>query len=466
MIVLTLANPRARQQGSRLDAAKRGSLMAAEAEQRTFDVYKKDLRELWTEWAIDAHQDPYAIPLDDFVCSHPFLFRENTVMPYFERLRKEDPVHFSQDSPFGPYWDITKYRDIVDIEKDFKTFSSELMYGGIQLGGIKYDAPDPTFTLPMFIAMDPPKHDEQRKIVQPKFTQRALLDLEHDIRRRAQHILDNLPRNETFNWVEAVSRELTGQMLAQLFDIPQEDRYKLLYWSDTIQNMTNTEFFDTTEDAFKVLWECHAYFAQVWQDKLNRKEPGNDLISMLANGEATKDMPSNEYLGNILLLIVGGNDTTRNSISGGVLAMNQFPDQYTKLKDNHDLIPSMVSEMIRFQSPIAHMARTALRDTEFRGKTIHEGDRVVLWYISGNRDEDVIANPNEFIIDRPNARNHLAFGFGIHRCMGNRLGEMQLRILWEEIEKRFDRIELDGEPIYLQSHFIHGILELPVRIAA
>ena len=440
--------------------------MATEQEPRTFEVYKENLRDLWAEWEIDVHQDPYSIPIDDFMCSHPYLFRENTIMPYFERLRKEDPVHYTEESPFGPYWDITKYRDIVEIEKDFQTFSSESKHGGIQLGGIKYDNPDPTFTLPMFIAMDPPKHDEQRKIVQPRFTQRALQDLEDDIRRRAQIILDGLPRNETFNWVEHVSRELTGQMLAQLFDVPQEDRFKLLEWSDTIQNASNIEYFDTIEDAFKVLWECHAYFAEVWQEKLKQEEPGNDLISMLAFGEATKDMPPNEYLGNVLLLIVGGNDTTRNSISGGVLALNQFPDEYTKLKQNRDVIPDMVCEMIRFQTPVAHMARTAVRDTEFRGKTIHEGDRVALWYISGNRDEEVIPNADEFIIDRDNVRSHLSFGFGIHRCMGNRLGEMQLRVLWEEIEKRFDRIELDGDPVYLQSSFIHGIRELPVRIAA
>ncbi|MCY4094007.1 MAG: cytochrome P450, partial [Gammaproteobacteria bacterium] len=290
--------------------------------------------------------------------------------------------------------------------------------------------------------------------------------LENDIRRRAQTILDGLPRNETFNWVEHVSRELTGQMLAQLFDVPQKDRFKLLDWSDTIQNASNIEFFDTIEDAFKVLWECHAYFAEVWQEKLKQKEPGNDLISMLAFGEATKDMPPNEYLGNVLLLIVGGNDTTRNSISGGVLALNQFPDEYAKLKQNRDVIPDMVCEMIRFQTPVAHMARTALKDTEVRGKTIREGDRVALWYISGNRDEEVIPNADEFIIDRDNVRSHLSFGFGIHRCMGNRLGEMQLRVLWEEIENRFDRIELDGDPVYLQSCFIHGIRELPVRIAA
>ncbi|MYD43073.1 MAG: cytochrome P450 [Gammaproteobacteria bacterium] len=440
--------------------------MAKEEHLGSYDAFKTNLSDLWANWEIDVDQDPYTLPLDDFMCSHPYLFREHKVLPYFERLRAEAPVHFTASSPVGPYWDITKFNDIVEIEKDFKTFSSEMKYGGITLGGVPYDNPDPTFSLPMFIAMDPPKHDDQRKIVQPKFTQGAINELEQDIRRRAQAILDGLPRNETFNWVEHVSRELTGQMLAQLFDIPQEDRFQLLKWSDTIQNASNVEHFNTIEDAFKVLWECHTYFAEVWQEKLKQKEPGNDLVSMLAFGEATKDMPPNEYLGNVLLLIVAGNDTTRNSISGGLLALNEFPDQYTKLKNDRGVIPGMVSEMIRFQSPVAHMARTALRDTEFRGHEIKEGDRIALWYISGNRDEEVIPHANEFIIDRPNVRNHLGFGVGIHRCMGSRLGEMQLRVLWEEIEDRFERIEVDGDPKYLQSAFINGIRELPVRIAA
>lgn len=429
---------------------------------RSYEQYSQDLSEFWAKWKIDPFRDPSTVPLDEFTVSHPDLFESDTVYPYFERLRNEDPIHYNKDSPFGPYWDITKYNDIVEIEKNFKDFSSEAKYGGINLGGVAFDNPDPTFTLPMFIAMDPPKHDEQRSVVQPKFTPRALVGIQDEIRLRAQTILDNLPINETFNWVTEVSRELTGQMLATLFAIPQEDRHKLLHWSDTIQNAANVEFFSTMEEAFKIIWECHAYFSEVWEERL--KNPGDDLISMLAHGEATKDMPPNEYLGNLLLLIVGGNDTTRNSISGGVLALNRFPDEYTKLKENRDLIPNMVSEIIRYQTPVAHMARTATRDCEFNGHEFHEGDRLALWYISGNRDNEVIDTPDQLMIDRPNARHHLSFGFGIHRCMGNRLGEMQLTTLWEEIENRFDRIELVGDPVFLRSEFIHGIRELPVQI--
>jgi cytochrome P450 len=414
-------------------------------------------------WPIDVHQDPYKIPLEEINVGHPDLFEADTMWPWFERLRKEAPIHYCAKSQFGPYWSLTKFDDIMKCDTNHPVFSSDSRIGGISLGGGA--DPDPQFDLPMFIQEDPPKHEAQRKVVAPMFTPRNLMDLEPLIRERAGKILDNLPRNEDFNWVRHVSVELTGQMLATLFDIPQEDRHKLIYWSDSTSNLGNPEYFATVEEGFKVLWECYAYFDEVWKDRV--KNPHKlDLITMLAHGESTKNMPPNEYLGNILLLIVGGNDTTRNSITGGLLALNRFPNEYKKLRDNPSLITNMVPEIIRWQSPVAHMARTALEDTEIRGNKIAQGDKVIMWYISGNRDSDAIENPNVFQIDRANARHHLSFGFGIHRCLGNRLGEMQLRVIWEEIHKRFKNIEVVGDPVYLKSSFIHGIRELPVRIRA
>ncbi len=399
--------------------------------------------------------DPYAIPLDKIDVSQREIFENNTYERYFERLRKEDPVHFCAESEFGPYWSVTKYNDIMQVEKNHKVFSSE---GGIAIGD-----QDEDFELQMFIAMDPPKHDLQRMTVTPVVAPQNLVNLEGTIRGRVADILDSLPMEETFNWVDRVSIELTTQMLATLFDFPFEDRRKLTRWSDVATADEESGIIDSEEQRREELLECLAYFTELWNQRVNA-EPGNDLISMLAHGESTRNMEPMEYLGNLILLIVGGNDTTRNSISGGVLALNEYPDEYQKLRDNPSLIPSMVSEIIRWQTPLAHMRRRALEDTELGGKLIKKGDKVVMWYVSGNRDEEVIDRANEFIIDRPHARRHLSFGFGIHRCMGNRLAEMQLRIVWEEILQRFHTVEVVGEPVRVRSSFVKGYAELPVRL--
>ena len=408
------------------------------------------------DFSAEAAARAWSMPIEDINVADPELFRSNTFWPYFERLRKEDPVHYCKEHEFGPYWSVTKYNDIMFVDTNHALFSSE--------PSITIADPKDDFQLPMFIAMDPPKHDLQRKVVSPIVSPGNLAKLEATIRERVNTIFDGLPVGETFDWVDKVSVELTTQMLATLFDFPWEDRRKLTYWSDITTAGPASPLFVSEEHRRAQLMDCAQYFMGLWNQRVNLTEPGNDLISMLAHGESTRNMSQMEFLGNLVLLIVGGNDTTRNSITGGLLALNQNPAEYDKLRADHSLIPNMVSEIIRWQTPLAHMRRNATQDVELGGKLIKKGDKVIMWYVSGNRDEEVIENADKFIIDRPRARQHLSFGFGIHRCVGNRLAEMQLKIVWEEILKRWDRIEVMGEPERIPSSFVKGYATLPVRI--
>jgi cytochrome P450 len=411
------------------------------------------------DFAKAARDAAYATPLERIDVGDPELFRTNAHLPYFERLRREDPVHFVDSARYGPFWSITRYQDIMDVDINHQAFSSEAFLGGITIGG----QGGPDGGLPMFIAMDPPKHDAQRKVVSPIVSPSNLAAMEGLIRERAARILDELPVGEPFDWVDKVSIELTTQMLATLFDFPWEDRRKLTRWSDVTTALPGGGVVDSWEQKGEELRQCWDYFTRLWNQRVNAP-PKGDLISMLAHGEATRHMDMREYHGNVILLIVGGNDTTRNSISGGVVALGQNPDQYDKLRNDPSLIASMVPEIIRWQTPLAHMRRTATQDVEMHGKRIKKGDKVVMWYVSGNRDEAEIENPNAFIIDRERPRHHMSFGFGIHRCVGNRLAEMQLRVIWEEILARFPVIEVVEEPRRVFSCFVQGYERLMVRI--
>jgi cytochrome P450 len=403
----------------------------------------------------------YDLTLEDINPINPHLWSQHRWMEYFERLRAEDPVHFNQTDLAGRYWSLTKYEDIKKVDADWKNFSSAQ---GIVLGlPIDAELPEGALGITTFIAQDPPEHDDQRRAVTPAVAPPKLAEMEQLIRERTSSILDSLPEDEEFDWVDTVSIELTTMMLATLFDFPFEDRRKLTRWSDiTFAIPQPGGIIESEEQRRTELLECLEYFTGLWEERL--KNPGNDLVSMLAHGDDTKDISPMNYLGNLLLLIVGGNDTTRNSMSGSVYALNKFPKQYDKLIANPELIPKMVAELIRWQTPLAYMRRTANQDCDLGGKQIKQGDQILMWYASGNRDSDVFENADELDIERHNARQHLSFGFGIHRCMGNRLAELQLQILWEEILRRFEKIEVLAEPERTFSSFVNGYTHLPVKV--
>lgn len=403
------------------------------------------------------------LPLDQIDVSAPELYLRETMHPYFARLRKEDPVHYCARSAYGPYWSVTRFNDIVAVDTNHKVFSSDASVGSFVLDDATLNPINGGISLPNFLGMDPPKHDVHRMVVSPIVAPENLERLQATIRGRTQRVLDALPVGKEFDWVDRVSIELTTQMLATLLDFPFEERRKLTRWSDVVTASPGTGVIDSWEERERELRECEACFRGLWNER-RAAPPKPDLISMLAHSPAMQSLSSEEFLGTVVLLIVGGNDTTRSSMSGSALAAHLYPQEIAKVKADRSLITSMVPEIVRWQTPIAHMRRTALQDVEFRGKQIRKGEKVVMWYLSGNRDEEVIDRPHEFIVDRPRARHHLSFGFGIHRCLGNRLAELQLRILWEEVLGRFSRVEVVGEPVRVPSNLIHGFVHLAVQL--
>lgn len=408
----------------------------------------------------DPHSHALSLPLDQIDVSDPQLFSDDIWRPYFARLRREDPVHFTAESRYGPYWSVTKYRDIIQLEVSHKVFSSSWTLGGIRIEDIPSG-----YERPSFILLDPPDHDEQRLVVSPTVNPINLANMEELIRTRTSRVLDGLPRGETFNWVDRVSIELTSMMLATLFDYPIEERRKLIRWSEIVITDVNAPDAIVRSEAerFAEQLKFTEHLNEIWEER-RKKPPTFDIISILAHSDVMNRMSIRERMGILILFLVGGNDTTRNSMSGGLWGLSQFPEEWRKLRANPALVPSAVSEIIRYQTPVIHMRRTALEDTAFAGKEIRKGDRIVVWYISGNRDEEVIERADEFVVDRRRPREHLAFGFGIHRCLGNRLAELQLKILWQEILARELEIDVLGRPVYAYSNFLRSIRSLPVRI--
>ena len=407
--------------------------------------------------------DPYSVPLETIDMSDPDLHLHGLEHVYFERLRKEAPVHHFHSEAYGPFWSLSRYDDIIEIDKNHKDWSSDHKNGGHVLGYELWFNDESGLHWPMFLAMDRPKHDVQRKAVSPAVAPDNLKNMEASIRKSADEILDSLPENEPFNWVEDVSIELTTRTLATLFDFPMAERKRLTRWSDYSFATPGDGLIDNWDERTEVMMEMKDVFEQLRAERKG-KSGGFDLISMIANPIDGADLSPEEYMGNVILLLVGGNDTTRNSLTASAFGLHRFPDENIKLRENPDLIPSFCSEAIRWHTPLPQMKRTALRDMEIQGHKITEGEKVVMWYISGNRDETKFDKPHDFIIDRPNVRNHMAFGFGLHRCVGNRLAELQLRIAWEGVLKRFKSVELDSNPVRVRSNAINGYTDMQVRV--
>ena len=396
--------------------------------------------------------------IDAVDVSEPSLYETDNWRPIFARLRSEAPVHYCADSPFGPYWSITRFEDIMAVDSNHQSFSS---IGGVSIGDRK-----PDFEAPNFISMDPPKHDVQRMSVTPAVAPMQLQKMEPLIRERVCQLLDDLPERTPFNWVDRVSVELTTQMLATLFDFPFEERRKLTAWSDLATSSEAVGGALPDEERRAGMFEMLNEFKQLWEERrLRDPEEHPDFITLMANDPKMQAMDDMEFMGNLILLIIGGNDTTRNSISGGVLGLSKTGGSFGQLLSDPSLVPGFVPEVIRWQTPLAHMRRIATEDVELQGQSIKAGDKVVMWYISGNRDESVINDPETLTVGRSQPRRHLSFGFGIHRCLGNRLAEMQLKVLWEEILKRFKAIDVVKPEVRVRSNFIHGISELEVEVS-
>lgn len=408
------------------------------------------------------HPDANDIPLAQLDVSNPWLYQSDEIGAYFARLRAECPVHFCAESNYEPFWSITRYQDIVTINSADELFSCDYRSGGHILGYQKLFRQHGVDAR-MFQSTDAPTHTGQRKAIAPVVARASVREMEDMFRTLCGAILDDLPVGETFDWVDRVSIELTTQVLARLFDFPWDKRRLLTRWSDVAVTEPGFGIVDSWEQRQAELQACFETFAGLWQERL-QAGPAGDLLSMMVFSDATRDLSPEEFLGNLINIIVGGNDTTRNSLTGGVVALNRFPDQYGKLRHDPTLVESMVPEIIRWQTPISHMARTAREDFAIGDETIRAGDRVALWYISGNRDSEAIEDPEAFIIDRKKARQHLSFGFGAHHCVGYRVAELQLKVAWQEIIKRFRSIEVMGEPQRVCSNVIHGYTALPVQL--
>jgi cytochrome P450 len=402
-----------------------------------------------------VHEQPWDV-------SDPKLFGTDKAHDIFREMRATKPLNQITGSPHGSYWNVTTVKNIQHIEALPKIFAS-----GFEKGGMVIQDPTPESLKEgrgkTFIAMDAPEHSKRRRAVAPAFTPAEMVRLSDLVRRRTIETLENLPRGEQFNWVEKVSIELTTGMLAIIFDFPWEHRHALTYWSDWLSDLRLGATKELEELRTQITIEMGTCMFKLWEKRLG-EPPAPDLLSRMIHSEEMPEMDPLEFSANMSLLIVGAVDTTRNTMSGIAEGFHRFPEERAKLEANPSLIPNAVQECIRFVSPVAHMRRTAQEDYELDGQTIKKGDKVILWYKSANRDETVFDEPDVIKVDRENARRHVAFGYGVHRCVGARLAELQLRTLIEEMIKLDIRPRVTGKVERLENVFINGFSKIEVTL--
>jgi linalool 8-monooxygenase len=405
----------------------------------------------------------------------PDLYMRNAHHEVFRELRAQQPVYWNPEADAAGFWALTRYDDIETASKNPKLFSSAKENGGHRI--FNENEIDENNTEASMISLDPPVHAAYRRMVTPGFVPKRISGMEARIRTRVTRLLDRLAERgqdgSDVEFIDTVAAALPIEVLAELFGVPENDGPKLFEWSNATVGEDDPELRVSDDYMRQCIVEMATYAAGLWQQRV--AEPGEDLISMLAhsnipNAEGKAEpMSFPAYIGTFILLVVAGNETTRNSISGGLLALSENPDERAKLIADPSLIPSAVQEIIRWVSPVLHMRRTATADTELGGQKIAKGDKVVMWYASANRDETKWADPYKFDVTRytdPHAPTQLGFGVGQHFCLGSRLAELQLRILFEEMLRRFPDIHVSGPIRRLRSNFIAGIKEMPVRLTA
>ena len=398
-------------------------------------------------------------PINPFEVSANAIYTEDQWREPFAKLRAEMPLSWRPESPFGAYWSVVTHDLVQEVELRHDVFSSRWDMGNITIAeAVNGEG------FPNFIAQDPPIHTAQRRVIAPAFSPSQILKLEKLVRERTEKLFAELPRGEEFDWVERVSLPLTLGMLCILFDMPFEEWRDIKRWSDWASGVSEDNLNEEYRAQFLLqMGEMLARFDRELEDR-RAKPPTDDLLSRMVHSEAMGNMDAMERIANIALLIVGGNDTTRNSMSALVEAFDKYPGELDRLRADASLIPNAAQEIIRWQSPVTHMRRTALEDTELAGQRIAKGEKVVMWYISANRDEQIFPDAERFDVARENARRHVGFGHGIHRCVGARLAEVQLHAVIEQMLKLPGKVVPQAKPTRLASPFLHGFTAMPVKI--